>query len=185
MENKFNTKIENIKNPLIYNDIEYKDRQNLCLDNLDDSNNDYTNEDNIIFIYIIDNFEKRHNKIKIFLKKIFVKQTFIDAFKILFGNGNYKLKDPEYWKEFIDNRLKFIPSKPFSTLAISDKISLNTFIFIKNRNIISPNKLNPSILDSLREILNIGCYILTEEYEIVNLLECIPYYENNWKKGRR
>ena len=179
LEKKLNIEIKNIKEPLKYKDIVYKDCENLCLNNLDETNNDFAKEDKYNFYYLIDNFEKKHIKIRKFLKKIMNKQTFKDAYNILFGDNNYKLSDPKYLDEFINKRLKFIPTRAFSTLAISDKISLNTFIFIKNRNIISPNELNPSILDSLREILNIGCYVLTEEHEIFHLLDCIPYYENN------
>ena len=104
------------------------------------------------------------------------KQTLIDAYNILFGDGNYKLKDPIYLEEFIENRLKFIPSRPFSTLAISDKISLNAFIFIKPRIIITPNNLN---ISTLKNILNTGSYVLIEEHEIFHLLDFISYYENN------
>ena len=179
IENKFNIKIEKISEPLKYNDIEYKDCEYLCLDNLDESNNDFTKEEKYNFNYIIDNFEKKHNNIKVFLKNIMAKQTFIDAYNILFGDGNYKLKDPKYLEEFVENRLKFIPSRPFSTLAISDKISLNTFIFIKSRNIITPNNLNISTLNHLKDLLHTGSYVLIEEHEIFHLLDCIPYYENN------
>ena len=179
LEEIFNVKIQNIKEPLKYKGIEYKDCEDLCLNNLDKANNDFGKEDIYNFYYLVDIFEKKHIKIREFLKKIMTKQTFKDAYNILFGDKNYKLLDPKYLDEFIDKRLKFVPTRAFSTLAISDKISLNTFIFIKNRNIITSSKLNTFILDSLSEILNTGCYVLTEEHEIFHLLDCIPYYENN------
>lgn len=179
LEKKFNIKIENIKDPLKYKDTKYNDCEFLCLENLDISSNDFVNEEKYNFNYLIDKFEEKQKKIKAFMKNILVKQTFVDAYNILFGDGNYKLKDPKYLEEFIENRLKFIPSRPFSTLAISNKISLNTCIIIKPKNIVTPNNLTESILNNLKEILNIGGYVVTEEHEIFHLLDCLPYYENN------
>ena len=179
LEQKFNTKIQNIKGPFIYKGIEYKDCENLCLDNLDISNNDFTNEEKYNFDYLNDKFSKKQAKLKKFLKSILTKQTFKDAYHILFCDEKYKFSDSRYLDEFIDKRLQFIPTRAYSTLAISDKISLNTFIFIKSRNIVTPFEISPSILNDLKDILNTGGYILIEEHEVFHLLDCIPYYENN------
>ena len=179
IEQKFNTKIQNIKDPFIYKGIEYKDCENLCLDNLDNSNNVFANEEKYIFDYLIDKFSKKQAKLKKFLKSILTKQTFKDAYYILFCDEKYKLSDSRYLDEFIDKRLHFIPTRAESKFAISDKISLNTFIFIKSRNIVAPIDLSPLFLNVLKDILNTGGYALIEEHEVFNLLDCIPYYENN------
>ena len=76
-----------------YEGIEYKDYEYLCLDNLDKTNNDFGKEDKYNFHYLIDNFEKKHINIKKFLKNIMTKQTFKDAYNILFGDNNYTLSD--------------------------------------------------------------------------------------------
>ena len=179
LEEKLNTKIKNIKEPLKYEGIEYKDCENLCLENLNNLNNDFTNEEKYNFYYLVDNFVKNQDDIKKFLKKILTKQTFKDAYNILFKDENYKFLDYRFLEEFIDKRLKFIPTRAFSTLAISDKLSLSTFILIKSRNIIISNSLSPLIFNLLKNILNTGCYVLIEEHEVFHLLDCMPYYENN------
>ena len=184
LEKKFNLQIKNIEEPLIYKGIEYKDCENLCLDNLDISTSDFKNEEKYNFYYLINKFEKKENSLKKFLKNILVKQTFKDAYNILFEDNDFKLEDPKYLEEFIDKRLKFIPTRALSTLAISDKISLNTYIFIKPRNISTAEDLNLSIMDCLKEILNTGGYALTEEHEIFHLLDCVPYYQNNCEISR-
>ena len=184
LEAKFNTKINNITKPLKYKNIEYKDCQDLCLNNLDDSNNEFSYKEKYNFNYIINNFENKKNEIKKFLKNILVKKTFQDAYNVLFKDKNYKLLNSTYLDEFIDKRLNFIPSRSFSTLAISDKISLDTFIFIKSRNIITSNSLSPLLLENLKDILNTGGYVLTGEHEIFHLLNYIPYYENNCSISR-
>jgi len=79
--------------------------------------------------------------------------------------------------EFIENRLIFAPIRPFSTLTISDKISLTTVIVSKYKKVIS--LFDQIIFEKLKEILNIGSYVLIEKHEVFHLLDCIPFYENN------
>ena len=164
-----------INNKLEYKGEIYDNIEDICLQNL--SYKEFIPEEKYNFNYLIDNYVKNKNDIKKFLKNILTKKVFIEVNEILFGDKNYKLLDKRYLEEFIDKRLEFVPIRPSETLAISDKISLNTFISTKRRQItLKTDKIS---LDHLTDILNTSNYILDEEHEIFHLLDCLPYYENN------
>ena len=88
-----------------------------------------------------------------------------------------KLLEQTYLDEFIDKRLIFAPIKPFSTLAVSDKISLSTIIALLSKQIVT--QFGSNLSEKIKEILNTGSYVLIEEHEIFHLLNCIPFYETN------
>lgn len=125
----------------------------------------------------MNNYVKNQKDIKNFLKNILKQKVFIDIYEFLFGNRNYKLLDERYLEEFVDKRLKFVPIKPSQTLALSDKISLNTFLSTRTREI--NKKTNNVSLENLTEILNTANYVVNDEHEVFHLLDCLPYYENN------
>ena len=150
-----------------------KDPDNLCLENLSDRFNEYNDNEKYNFEYLVNNYVSNQNEIKLFLKNILKKKVFQEAYQILFGNNNYKLLNERYLKEFIDKRLKFAPIKPFNSAALTDKMSLNTYISTKER--VVQNEISKKI----NIILNTGCYVLIEEHEIFHLLDCLPHYENN------
>ena len=80
------------------------------------------------------------DKIKLSLKRILSKKVFKDIHEILYDNKEYKFSNKAYLDELIDNRLKFVPIYPFDCIAISDKISLSTFISIKDKKIENNNQ---------------------------------------------
>ena len=160
-------------------EISCKSPENLCLENLNEKYKDYILEEKYNFKYLIDNYVSNQNEIKKFLKNILVKNVFIEAYSILFGNDNeYKLLNKRYLNELIDNRLKFAPIRPYSAAALSDKMSLNTFIVAKPRTIIGKE-----ITGKIKLILETGCYVSIEEHEIFHLLDSLPHYENNCTKS--
>lgn len=166
--------LENNNKDIFYNP-EY-----LCLNNF--FINNLEKEEKYNFDYLINNFVPNQKKIREFLKKILQKNVFIELNKILFGDDNdYKLLNNRYLTEFIDNRLKFAPIRPFGCAAASDKLSLNTYICAKKRKIFfNLNGEEGDLEDKeVEEILNTGNYVLIEEHEIFHLLDSIPYYENN------
>ena len=75
--------------------------------------------------------------------------------------------------ELINKRLKFAPIRPFDSTALSDKMSLNTYIAAQKR------EMSDEELDGTKLLLKTGCYALIEEHEIFHLLGCLPHYENN------
>ena len=155
---------------------DYKDAEYICLNNLSSKFDMYDKEEKYNFKYLIDNYVSNQNEIKSFLKNILIKNVFKEAYKILFGNEEYKLLNDRYLEEFIDKRLKFAPIRPYGSAALSDKMSLNTYIVAKKR-IIQNIKS-----EEIELILNTGCYVLIEEHEIFHILDCLPYYENNCSK---
>ena len=175
LEKKFGIKIKNLKTPLMYKDIEYHDIEDLCLDNLDFKN--FDSEIKYNFNYLMKNLVKNQDKIKLFLTKIMTKRTFVDAYKILFGNEEYKLLDRQYLDEFINKRLAFVPIRPNSVSAISDKITLNTLVTAKIRKYTNKN-ITSEFEKYINDILNTGGYVLIEEHELFHLIDCLPYYES-------
>ena len=165
----------NDKYQLEYNNIIYDNIKDICISNLDF--NEYSKEEKYNFCFLFNNYIKNKNDIKQFLLNILKKKVFVEAYEILFGNNNYKLLDKRYLEEIIEKRFSFVPIKPSGTLAISNKISFNTFISTEQREIIS--KSNKIQFEHLKEILNTSSYILIGEHEVFHLLNCIPYYENN------
>ena len=154
---------------------DFKSPKNLCVKNLDKRYEDYNLEEKYNFKYLIDNYVSNQKEIRKFLKNILVKKVFIEAYKILFGNDDeYKLLNKRYLNELIDNRLKFAPIRPYGAAALSDKMSLNTFIVAINRTIIGNE-----ISKKMKLILETGCYVSIEEHEIFHLLGSLPHYENN------
>ena len=166
-ENLNNESLLKLKNKNI------KDPENLCLENLSDRFNIYDDNEKYNFDYLINHYVSNQNEIKLFLKNILKKKVFQEAYQILFGNNKYKLLNERYLEEFIDKRLKFAPIKPFDSAALTDKMSLNTYISAKRR------VLQNEISKNLNIILITGCYVSIEEHEIFQLLHCLPHYENN------
>ena len=163
-------------NQLEYENEIYDNIEDICIKNLPYKN--YSQEEKYNFNFLLNNYVKSKDKIKEFLSKILKKNIFKEIYSILFGNENYKLLDERYLKELIMNRLDFVPIRPNGAVAISDEISLDTFISTK-KNVVIQNESSNIALNDLKEILNTSSYILSEEHEIFHLLNCIPYYENN------
>ena len=170
---------------LDYNNYAYKDANNLCLNNL--SNTNFIPELKYNFNYLLNNYVSNQKEIKSFLKKILKKKVFLEAYQILFKkHENIPINNDAILEEFIDKRMKFAPIMPFGCASFSDKISLNTYISINKKEI--TNKLQ---FKNAVEILNTGQYILIGEHEIFHILNCIDYYESNcsvsieapWKKN--
>ena len=82
-------------------------------------------------------------------------------------------------EEFVNKRLEFVPIRPRRASTLSDKISLNTFISTQNyeTKLKRCYKLKPK---NIRKVLTTAKYVLNEEHEIFHLINCIPYYENNF-----
>lgn len=160
-----------------YHGIIYDNYKDLCINNL--IYEEFAKEEKYSFNYLLNNHvnAKNQNEIKQFLKNILKKRVFVDVYEILFGNKNSKLLNERYLEELIEKRFIFAPIRPGNTLAVSDKISLNTLLSTKQRDINS--KTNKIKFENLKEILNTGNYVLNGEHEIFHLLNCIPYYENN------
>ena len=177
LKEKYKNQINADKKTLLLKGIEYNNIEKLCLKNLTQEFDSYEREEKYNFEYLINHFVPNQNDIKIFFKKILKKNVFKEAYKVLFGNDDYKLLEQTYLDEFIDKRLIFAPIKPFSTLAVSDKISLSTIIALLSKQIVT--QFGSNLSEKIKEILNTGSYVLIEEHEIFHLLNCIPFYETN------
>ena len=169
------------KNDIIKIKNDYKfikdpeDIEDICLNNISEkfSYQEYELKERYNFNYLIEKYVSNQTEIKQFLKNILTKKVFIEAYKILFGNDDYKLLNGRYMLELINKRLKFAPIRPNGAAALSDKMSLNTYIVAKKRII------NEKETEDIQLILYTGCYVSIEEHEIFHLLDSLPHYENN------
>ena len=171
---------DNNKLKVYYNDYYIKDPEYLCVDNL--LNKHFQLDKKYNFDYLSKICVCNQDKIKCFLKTILTKKVFLDIYEILFGNKEYKYLNKEYVDELIDNRIKFVPIGSFDSLALSDKMSISTIIFIKDKAIKDSNlyyETEEIEYEVKKEILNTGRYVTIELHEIFHLFNCIPYYENN------
>jgi len=158
---------------LNYNNYAYKDANNLCLNNL--SNTDFIPELKYNFNYLLNKYVSNQKEIKSFLKKILKKKVFLEAYKILFKkHENIPINNDDFLEEYIDKRMKFVPIMPLGCAAFSDKISLYTYISINRKDITNNLQLKNAV-----EILNTGKYVLIGEHEIFHILNCTDYYESN------
>ena len=162
---------------LEYENVKYDNIEDICLDNL--SYKKYKKNEKYNFDYLLNNYVKNKDKIKEFLNNILHKNVFIEAYKILFGDNKYKDRYKKYLEEFVNKRLEFVPIRPYRASALSDKISLNTFISTQKSesHLKHSYKINPK---QIKKILITAKYVLNEEHEIFHLINCIPYYENNF-----
>ena len=148
---------------LNYNNYAYKDANNLCLNNL--SNTDFIPELKYNFNYLLTKYVSNQKEIKSFLK----------AYQILFKkHENIPINNDGFLEEYIDKRMKFVPIMPLGCAAFSDKISLYTYISINRKDITNNLQLKNAV-----EILNTGKYVLIGEHEIFHILNCTDYYESN------
>ena len=158
---------------LNYNNYAYKDANNLCLNNLSDT--DFIPELKYNFNYLLNNYISNQKEIKSFLKKILKKKVFVEAYQILFKkHENIPINNDAFLEEYIDKRMKFVPIMPFGCAAFSDKISLYTYISINKKEITNNLQFKNAV-----EILNTGKYVLIGEHEIFHILNCTDYYESN------
>ena len=89
------------------------------------------------------------DKIRLFLKKILVSNVFKEAFAFLYGNDiKYPFINEEKAKSFLDNYLKFIPMKNETINAITEKFSMEIYIFL------NPLLITSNLSDKEKKYLN-------------------------------
>ena len=109
------------------------------------------------------------DKINEFLSKIFCSNTFKQAFGILYPeNFSYPFKSKEEALEFIKNHFNYIPFKISTTNAITDKFSLESYFFLKLKNIFLNVKVenNDKLANFVKTILYHSSIIKTNTHEI-------------------
>ena len=100
---------------------------------------------NELFKYYSNNFDE--SKIRTFLSKILTSNVIKEAFAFFYGeNLKYPFSsgldtEEKIAKNYLDKYLKFIPLKNETTSAVTEKFSMETYIFL-NKGLIISNYLN-------------------------------------------
>ena len=108
-------------------------------------------------------------KVNEFLSKIFCSNTFKQAFGILYPtNFSYPFKSKEKALEFIKKYFNYIPFKSSTSNAITDKFSLESYYFLKLKNIYLNEEVtnNFVLIELVKKILYHSSIIKTNTHEI-------------------
>ena len=119
-------------------------------------------------------------KIKIFLKKILCSNVIKQAFQILYPSYiEYPFKTENDAKNYINKHINFVPFYRTKSNGFTDKFTLDTYIFLKPKNISIQNILNNMLIELLEKILYTSGIIKTNFHELNhNFYNMFYYYEN-------
>ena len=117
------------------------------------------------------------SKIRNFMSNILVSKVFREAFSFFYGDDikyPFTEKDntlsEEKAKKFLNNHLFFIPLKSETTSAITEKFSMETYIFLNYKFIFSTLNVNecnlPIDIELVKKALTNGAIAIINEHEI-------------------
>ena len=161
---------------------------NICIENfilkekklLDDLSNDEIS----IFDKYIDNFYPKinFNKIRIYLLKFLRSNLFREAYYILYPDTLvFPFENKEDTENFIENKIFFIPTINKKAKGVTDKFTLEEYIFIKKKKISDlPSKISNIEKDLILEELYTGSLIKTLFHENNHNMYNIFYYHSNF-----
>jgi hypothetical protein len=138
--------------------------------------------------YYKDKFDE--DKVRKFISKILVSNVFKEAFSFFYGNDiKYPFMDEndnmsqEMANKFLNTHLYFIPLKSGTASAVTEKFSMETFIFL-NPKLISSN-LNDSESDLsideklINKVLANGAIVAVNDHEINHNFHNYYYFSKN------
>ena len=120
------------------------------------------------------------DKIKKFLKKIFLSNVIKEAFQILYPSYiKFPFENEKDVDDYINKHLKFVVYYTPDSNAITDKFTLDTYIFLKPKNIKIKNIENNQIIKLIENILYTSGIIKTNYHELNHNFYNIFYYHEN------
>ena len=120
------------------------------------------------------------DKIKKFLKKIFLSNVIKEAFQILYPSYiKFPFENEKDVDNYINKHLKFVVYYNSDSNAITDKFTLDTYIFLKPKNIKIKNIENNQIIKLIENILYTSGIIKTNYHELNHNFYNIFYYHEN------
>ena len=196
--NKTEKKYEYEDKNLIINEDEIK---LLNLDNLQLILNDkeYNDEFKIYELYKYNammEFYKKHfdeDKVRKFISNILISNVIKELFSFLYGNKikypffddvNKKGKDKAL--EFVRKYLKFIPFKFDDTSAVTNKFTMETYIFLNSKIMSTEIKKIPKVkmdYNKISEALINGAIILINDHELNHNFHNYFYFSKNGKES--
>ena len=106
-------------------------------------------------------------KIKNFLKRIFFSNVIKEAFQILYPSYiNFPFQTEKDVENYIDNHINFVVFYSNESNGITDKFTLDTFIFLKQKNIMIRNIEESQVIEIIEKILYTGGIIKTNLHEL-------------------
>ena len=175
-------------------------KENDCIDNLnliesllkDNTENININENKILNsnnnIKVIDykqaydayNKSIHIDKIKNFLKKIFCSNVIKEAFQILYPYYiNFPFPTEKDAEKYINNYINFVVFQKHKSNGMTDKFSLDTFIFLKQRNMIIYNIYDDKLKELIEKILYTAGIVKTNCHELNHNFYNMFYYHEN------
>ena len=147
-------------------------------------NEEYYLEELYSFDYLLNEINKDLylKDIKNFLKVILKRKVFNEAFELVYGEENlHYFLNESILNEIIDNHIKFIPFLSYDNCGMTDRYTMDTYIFIERKPIIYNNIGNNNENKKLVEdALKIGRIISIIFHEINNIIySYLLYFYNN------
>ena len=148
--------------------------------------------------YLSEYYKKKfdEDKFRNFISKILVSNVFKEAFSFFYGNDiKYPFMDKnnnmteEIAKKFLDTHLNFIPLKSLTTFAVTEKFSMETYIFLDSNFISSSVDVNENNLSMDEELINKaltnGAIVAINEQEINHNFHNYYYFSKNGNETLR
>ena len=119
-------------------------------------------------------------KIKKFLKKIFLSNVIKEAFQVLYPSYiKYPFQTEKDAENYINKHLNFVPFYSSKSNSITDKFSSDSYIFLKPKNIFVNNISSAQLSELLEKILYTSGNIKTNFHELNNNFYNMFYYHEN------
>ena len=133
--------------------------------------------------------EIKPDDIKKFLNFILKSKTIKELISFLFGDKYSSIFTDEYIEAFINNYLKFVPFKDGDSSGMTDRLSLETYIFL-DEDIHQIETNNPKYKEIINQALKIGRAIIIILHELSHnfysyILEYYNYANLSFESPRR
>jgi len=167
------------------NIIDPKKDINICIDNFilnEKLNLKLQKHEMLIFDEIANNFFPRINITK--LKRYFINflnsNLFKEVFTLLYSEDYiFPFKDEQDAENYVNKKINYLPIINLNSNGVTDKFTLETYIFLKKRKIHLISPINDQDKEFIYEILYSGAMIKTNFHELNHNLYNICYYHSN------
>ena len=119
-------------------------------------------------------------KIKNFLKKIFLSNVIKEAFQVLYPSYiKYPFQTEKDIENYINKHLNFVPFYSSKSNGITDKFTSDSYIFLKPKNLSVDGVSSDKLSELLEKILYISGIIKTNFHELNHNFYNMFYYHEN------
>ena len=173
---------------------DYCDENLILIESLIQKRNEYISPDptiilNTAYKYSLTDYKADYDiysktielpNIQKFLKNVFHSNVFKEAFQILYPNYiKYPLETEEEADNYIKNHIKFVPFKSSESNAMTDKLTLESYIFLAPKKIEINDNIQAMQRLMIEKILFSSTIIKTNYHELNHNLYNMFYYHEN------